>query len=204
MAKNQKELDLFLRKLKGTVKELHFDVSDGKLVPSKVFQFPFRLSKEFTYNVHLMVKNPQNWVKQHGNKVKTIIFHPEPLKEKEISSLIKLIKNKHKKAGLALKPETKVRFVQNYLGLVDYILVLTVHPGFYGGKFLPAPLRKIKEIKKINPHLKVIVDGGMNPKTIKLAKKAGGDYFISGSYTTNADKPKEKIKSLIKAVKFVY
>lgn len=201
MPKSQKELSWELKHLKGIVKELHLDVSDGELVPSKLFQFPFRLSKEFTYNAHLMVRNPRNWIKQHGNKVKTIIFHPEPLRKNEIISLIKQIKNKKKKVGIALKPETKVKAIKDYLNLIDYVLILTVHPGFYGGKFISAPLKKIKEIKKINPHLKVIVDGEMNPKTIKLAKKAGGDYFVSGSYTTEAEKPKERIKSLIKAVK---
>lgn len=201
MAKNQKELDQFLRKLKGTAKELHFDVTDGKFVHSKYFRFDFRLSEEFSYNAHLLIKNPRRWVEKYGNKVDTIIFHPEPLKKDEIISLIKKIKNKKKKVGLALKPETRVKSVENYLNLVDYLLVLTVHPGFYGGKFLSASLKKIKEIKKINPKVKVIVDGGMAPDTIKLAKKAGADLFVSGSYVTTAEKPKERIRTLVSAIK---
>lgn len=201
MAKDQKELDRFLKKLKTVAKELHFDVSDGKFVSSRYFWFDFKLSKKFSYNVHLLIKNPAKWIENNGNKVGTIIFHPEPLRKDEIISLIKKIKSKKKKVGLALKPETRVELVKNYLNQVDFLLVLTVHPGFYGGKFLSAPLKKIREIKRINPNLKVIVDGGMNPETIKLAKKAGGDYFVSGSYTTEAEKPKEKLRLLLKALR---
>ena len=85
--------------------------------------------------------------------------------------------------------------------LIDYLLVLTVHPGFYGAKYLPAQLRKITQIKKINPRVKVIVDGGMNPQTIRQAAQAGADFFITGSYTTKADNPKKALKTLAKAIR---
>jgi len=195
MAKNQKELDFDLKKLKGIVKELHLDVVDGKFAKNKAMDFEFKLKKDFSYNVHLMVNHPETWINKQGRKVDTIIFHPEVVDN--IEELIKKIKQKKKKVGLALKPETKVKEVKDYLLNLDYILILTVHPGFYGAKFLSAPLRKIKKIKKINPKIKVIVDGGMNPKTIRKAVKSGGDYFVSGSYVTKADNPKERIKSLV-------
>ena len=195
MAKNQKELDLDLKKLKEIVKELHLDVVDGKFAKNKAMNFDFKLKKEFSYNVHLMVNHPETWINKQGRKVDTIIFHPEVVDN--IDGLIKKIKQKKKKVGLALKPETKVKEIKDYLGKVDYILILTVHPGFYGAKFLSAPLKKIKKIKKINPKIKFIVDGGMNPKTIKKSVKAGGDYFVSGSYVTKAENPKERIKSLV-------
>ena len=102
---------------------------------------------------------------------------------------------------MALKPETKVKEVKDFLKDVDYVLILTVHPGFYGAKFLSAPLKKIKQIKKINPKIKIIVDGGMDPKTIKKAVKAGADLFVSGSYVTKAENPKERIKILLSSLK---
>ena len=200
MANNQQELDTDIRKLKGLVKELHLDVTDGKFVPSKVFQFDFKLSKDFGYNTHLMVNDPQGWIKKHGKKVQAIIFHPEVLNEKETTDLIKEIKKQKKKVGLALKPETKVSEIKQFLPNLDYLLVLTVHPGFYGAKFLPEPLKKIKLIKKNNPKIKIIVDGGMHPETIGQAARAGADLFVSGSYTTKADNPKESIKNLMNAI----
>ena len=146
-----------------------------------------------------MVNHPETWMNKHGKKVKTIIFHPEVVDG--VGKLIYKIKQKKKKVGLALKPETKVKEVKDYLLNLDYVLILTVHPGFYGAKFLSAPLRKIKKIKKINPKIKVIVDGGMNPKTIKKAVNAGADCFVSGSYVTKAENPKERIKSLLNSIK---
>ena len=202
MAKNQKELDLDLKKLKGIVKELHLDVVDGKFAKNKAMNFDFRLKRNFSYNVHLMVKDTEKWVDKCLKKnIQTIIIHPEVTGH--IGELTKKIKSKKKKVGFALKPETKVKEVKDYLLNLDYVLILTVHPGFYGAKFLSAPLRKIKQIKKINPKIKVIVDGGMNSKTIKKAVKSGGDYFVSGSYVTKADNSKERIKSLLNSIKSV-
>ena len=62
-------------------------------------------------------------------------------------------------------------------------------------------MKKIKQIKKINPRIKIIVDGGMNPKTIQKAVKAGANLFVSGSYVTKAENPRERIKSLMNSIK---
>lgn len=196
MCKNQKELNQDLKKLKG-IKILHLDVVDGKFAKNKTFQFPFKLKKSFKYNVHLMVNSPEKWIDKHGKKADTIFFHPETVKKEKINDLIKKIKDKKRKVGLALRPETKIKQIKPFIKKINFLLILTVHPGFYGSKFLRSPLRKIKKAKKINPKLKIIVDGGISPKTIKKAKKAGADFFVSGSYTTKSENPKQSIKSLI-------
>ena len=192
MAKNQQELNRDLKKLTGVAKTLHLDVTDGKFAPSKVFQFPFKLKPNFKYNAHLMIKNPESWIKKHGKKVDLIIFHPEAVKDP--LEVIKKIKSIKKKAGFALLPETKVKTIQHYLNKISHVLILTVKPGFYGSKFLPQHLKKIHQIKKLYPKIKVIVDGSMNPKTIKKAKAA--DYFVSGSYINKSENPKERKKIL--------
>ena len=199
MAKDQKELNVVLNKLKGVVKELHLDVVDGKFAKNKAMNFDFRLRREFNYNVHLMVNHPETWISKHGKKVDTIIFHPEVVDD--VKALINEVRKIKKKVGLALKSETKVKEIKDYLVDLDYVLVLTVHPGFYGSKFLSAPLKKIKKIKKINPKVKVIVDGGISPKTIKKAAKAGADYFVSGSYTTKSEFPRKSIRNLLATIK---
>jgi len=196
MTKNQKEMNAHFKKLSGVAKILHLDVSDGKFVPTKYNYFPFRLSSKFKYNTHLMVKEPLAWVKKFGSKVDAIIFHEEPLSAKKVKEVIALIKKKRKKVGLALKPETKVNSIKDFISELDHVLILTVHPGFYGARYLKAPLKKIKLVKKLNPKIKVIVDGGMNPKTIKGAAKAGADYFVSGSFVTKSDNPKKAIREL--------
>ncbi len=201
MAKSQKELNLDFKRLNGIVKELHLDIVDGKFAKNKTFQFPFRLSSNFNYNVHLMVKDQQKWVDKLINRknVKLMLLHPEVLKDCDLVNLINKIKFAGKNVGLALKPETKINDIKDFLKLVDSVLILTVHPGFYGSRFLSSSLKKIKLVKLANPHLKVIIDGGINPKIIVKAK--GADYFVSGSYVTKADHPKERIKILLSSLR---
>ena len=68
MAKNQKEVDYLLKKLRGVATKLHLDVADGKCVPTQYMNFDFRLSKRFDYNVHLMIKNPEELIRKNNYK----------------------------------------------------------------------------------------------------------------------------------------
>lgn len=199
VAKSQKELGQDLKHLKGVAKELHLDVVDGKFAPNHSLDFKFKLSSKFKYNAHLMIKHPEAWIKAHWEKIELFIPQFEELKDFERYE--HWMRQTRRKVAFAIKPKTKVSKIKLFLKDVDYVLVLTVHPGFYGSKFLPEQLEKVSQIKKFNPKIKIIVDGGMNPDTIKLARKAGADLFVSGSYTTKAEKPKERMKSLIKAVR---
>ncbi len=199
MGKSQKEINVLFKKLEGVAKTLHLDVADGKFVPNTSLSFNFKLSKKFKYNAHLMVVYPERWIKKHGKKVDLCIVHLHALKH--IDFFIEFMKKQKKKVAIALNPETKVKEIAGYLNQIDIILIMNVHPGFYGARFLSSPLRKIKKIKKLNPKIKVIVDGGMNPKTIRKAKKAGADHFVSGSYVTKANNPRKAIAELRKALK---
>lgn len=196
MAKNQEELDLILDNLSGVAKYLHLDIADGKFVPNASLWFPFKLSKKFNYIAHLMVKDPEKWIKKHGKKVEFCIVQAETV---NISDYIKKAKLQKRKVAFALNPETKVAEIKPSLKDIDYVLILTVHPGFYGAKYLKSPLKKITEIKKINPSVKIIIDGGMNPKTVKDAARAGTDLIVSGSFITKAERPKERLKALEEA-----
>jgi len=193
MAKNQQELDAILKNLSGVAKLLHLDVADGKFVPNTSLWFPFRLSKKFKYIAHLMVKKPKEWIRKHGKKVEFCIVQAEVV---NISDYIQTTRSQKKKVAFALNPETKITKIKAYLHEIDFVLILTVHPGFYGATYLKSPLKKIEGIKKMNPKIKIIVDGGMNPQTVKDAAKAGADYIVSGSFITKAEKPKERMKRL--------
>jgi ribulose-phosphate 3-epimerase len=199
MSKNQKELTRDFKNLNGAAKILHLDVVDGKFAKNKTFQFPFKLSRQFNYQAHLMINNPERWIWANLKKVDLFFPHFEEIKQPE--KYIKWIKSKRKKAAFAILPETKIKQIKDCLSKLDYLLILTVHPGFYGSRFLSRKLKKIKQAKKINPKIKVIVDGGISPKTIKKAKKAGADFFVSGSYTTKSSDPKQRIKNLVKSMK---
>lgn len=201
IAKNQKELDAYLKKLQSVVKTVHLDVIDGKFAPNHSLQFPFRLRKEFSYHAHLMMRHPERWIKKnlekHAGKIELFIPH---LKEVEDhAAYIRWMKAKKKKVAFALNPEMTVKHIRKHIKGIDYILILAVHPGFYGSRFLKSELRKIPAIKKANPKVKVIVDGGMNPWTIGEAAKAGADFFISGSYIMQNSHTRKAMKELRKA-----
>jgi ribulose-phosphate 3-epimerase len=191
MAKNQKEINQLFKHYSGA-KELHLDIADGKFVPSKSLSFPFKLSSKFKYNAHLMVKDPIAWIKKNGKRVNLCIASYEAIKD--IDKYITFCKTVNKKVAFALKPETKVTSIKTHINQIDTILILTVHPGFYGAKFLKAPLKKIAQIRKLNPKIKIYVDGGMKPSTIQLAKEA--DHVISGSYLAKSENFKKSMKEL--------
>ncbi|MBI4151708.1 hypothetical protein HY496_01950 [Candidatus Woesearchaeota archaeon] len=200
MARNQEEIDQTLKKMRGVAKTLHFDVGDGNFVPRRYGWFTVKLSKQFKYNAHLMTSKPENWIKRNGKNVHTIIFHPEPLSEQEIGAVMTVVQKMGKNVGLALKPETKASTIREYLPRLDYVLVLTVHPGSYGARYLSAPLRKIAVLKRMKPNIKVIVDGGIRPETMNAAVQAGADAVVSGSFVTRADDPKKAMRELRSAL----
>lgn len=197
MSQSQKELDQDFKNLKNTVKTLHLDIVDGKFAPRRTFQFPFRLQKNFQYHAHLMVRRPEPFIREHLKQIHLFLPHFEEIKDKE--KYIRFMQQHRKPVGFALLPETEVKVVKPYLSHLSYLLILTVRPGFYGGQFINSKAKKIWQAKKLSPKIKIIVDGGINPVTIKKAKAA--DFFVSGSYTTKSGDPKERIKTLIKALK---
>lgn len=200
MAKSQQEMNQLFKHLSGAATALHLDVADGKCVPNTSLWFPFKLPLKFKYNIHLMVKNPLQWINQNS-RLKNIAFLIPQLEElKDPKKYIHWAKSNHKKIAFALRPETRITKINPYLPELDGVLILTVQPGFYGAKFLPSSLKKIKQIKQINPRIKVIVDGGINPETIKKAAAAGADFFVSGTFTTKSANPKKQIKILMKNI----
>ena len=162
IAKNQNELNDRISKVDSSVYQL--DIMDGKFVKNKSLMFDFNIPKNKKYEAHLMILNPKLWVEKNSEKVDSIIFHFETTRNPE--ELIKLIKSKKKKVGIAIKPWTPVKKIEPFLEKINLVLVMTVNPGKYGSKFLPKTLDKIKELRKLKPKLNIEVDGGINDKTI--------------------------------------
>ena len=195
IAKNQKELEERFEIIKKDFKTIHLDVMDGKFVKNKSLMFSFKLPKKsFKYRAHLMIENPGSWIKKNSRFVDSIFFHYESVKNPE--EIIKLVKSKKKKVGMAINPKTKVEKIIPFLKKLDFVIIMTVNPGSYGSKFKKVPLEKIREIKKSNSRVKVIVDGGMNPKNIKIASGKKADGFVVGSFIQKAKNSEEAIRSL--------
>jgi len=179
IAKDQKELNERVKKVRGYVKTIQLDVMDGKFVPNKSINFKFNKSRGIEAEAHLMIRNPIKWVKENWKKVDTVIVHLETISDAKV---IDYIKAKGLKPGIAINPETPIKKLKPYLNKINQVLVMTVNPGFYGSKFLPRTLNKIKELRKLKPRLNIEVDGGISDKTVKQVSKAGANYFCSGSY----------------------
>ncbi len=200
MARKQSEFNFLIVKLGDVAPVLHLDVVDGKFARNHSLDFDLKImntKRGYHYQMHLMVQHPERWVKRYWGVVDLFIPQIEALKHK--ARYIHDMKKKGRKIAFALLPGTKISDLVAYVKKADYVLVLTVEPGFYGGKFLSRQLKKIRQIKRINPQVKVMVDGGMNPDTIQLASKAGADFFVSGHFVSQAKDPKKALKELEKA-----
>ena len=102
---------------------------------------------------------------------------------------------------MAINPKTQVNKIVSHLKSVNIVLIMAVNPGKYGAKFLPNTLKKIKQLRKMKRNMVVSVDGGINPRTIRSASKAGANSFVSGSYLQKAGNPEKAIRDMKKLIK---
>lgn len=195
IAKTQKDLDDAVLKVKDFVKQIQLDIMDGRFVPNHSIDFDFTLPKTWCHlEAHLMVNNPEEWIEKNGDKVDVLLVHIESCTAPD--QIIKIARARKKQIGFVLNPETPIICIQEYLDQIDQVLIMTVHPGFYGSTFLPEMLRKIAELRRIKPLLNIEVDGGVTLDTIGLVDKAGANMFVSGSYIMKSTDVKEAIANL--------
>lgn len=97
---------------------------------------------------------------------------------------------------MALNPDMDVSAVEPYLDEIDSVLVMTVNPGKYGGRYTPEALSKVRRIREIDPEIPIEVDGGMNPENSRAAREAGATIIASGSYILKSDDVERAIKAL--------
>ncbi len=195
IVKTQKDLDDAVLKVKDFVKLIQLDVMDGRFVPNHSIDFDFTIPKTRCHlEAHLMVNNPEEWIENNGEKVDALLVHIESCKAPE--RIIKMARTREKQIGFVLNPETPISCIQDYLDQIDQVLIMTVHPGFYGSTFLPEMLTKIAELRKIKPLMNIEVDGGVTLDTIGLVDKAGANMFVSGSYIMKSTDVKKAIANL--------
>lgn len=183
---------------------LHYDVMDGHFVPNISFGLPIvsaiTASFNIVHDVHLMISNPAEYFEAFAKAgAKIITFHYETARDLiTVKSWIKQLHKLGVKAGISIKPQTKVEVLKPLLGTVDLILIMSVEPGFGGQAFLPAALAKInwlrQELDATKLKTLIEVDGGINLETSKACIDAGADILVVGSYLF-------KQKNLAKAIK---
>ncbi|WP_072090964.1 ribulose-phosphate 3-epimerase [Candidatus Pelagibacter communis] len=167
---------------------IHVDVMDGHFVPNLTIGPPvikaLRKHSSLKFDVHLMISPVHKYIDAYADAGADIItIHPEATDNLENS--IKIIKEKNKKVGVSLNPETKIDLIIDLLDQIDLVLIMSVNPGFGGQKFMPEVLDKIKELKKIREHKKldfdIEIDGGINFDNCKSAIDAGANILVSGT-----------------------
>ena len=168
---------------------VHIDVMDGMFVPSISFGMPviksIRGCTERIFDVHLMIEEPDRYIDDFSKAGADLItVHAEACKH--LDRTVSAIKEKGLLAGVALNPATPLSEVEWVLPKVDMVLLMSVNPGFGGQTYIPYVTDKIRELKKMidKKGLKtdIEVDGGVNDQTIKIAKDAGANVFVVGSY----------------------
>lgn len=176
---------------------LHIDVMDGVFVENT--SFPIEEIKQSSListkplDVHLMVVNPINYIKELNlDNIEYITFHIE-LNE-DINNIINHIKSINKKVGISINPETDINKLLPYINDIDMILIMSVVPGKGGQKFMPEVLKKIDVIKQHNKDITIEIDGGINEETIKQLHDI--DIVVVGSFITNYDNYQEQIDKL--------
>lgn len=181
---------------------IHIDVMDGHFVPNITIGAPvvksIRKVTKMPFDVHLMIENPKNYIKDFIEAGADIItFHYEAVPRCEIIEMAEHIKGLGVKAGLSVKPKTNPEEILEYLPYFDLVLVMTVEPGFGGQKFMSECAEKINLIKRFADESMIIqVDGGINSETARVCTELGANSLVAGSYIFNSEDYEDAIKSL--------
>ena len=169
---------------------IHVDVMDGHFVPN-ISMGPsivksVRGKTSIPFDVHLMIDPIEPYIDDFIKAGADIIsIHPEA--NDNIEKCIDKIKSNNVKAGLAINPDTNWEVVIPFLDKLDIIVVMSVHPGFGGQKFIPSALEKLKLLRKkideTHPHIELEIDGGVNFDNIESILKAGANVIVAGTTT---------------------
>lgn len=182
---------------------LHLDVMDGVFVPNISFGFPVMkaVAKVCTkpLDVHLMIVEPQNWIGQVADLgAEYMVFHQEACTH--IHRTVQAIHSAGMKAGVSLCPATPVNTLEDIIGDLDQVLLMSVNPGFGGQPFIPHTVEKVRRLRRMidesGSKALINVDGGVNAATGALLAEAGADILVAGSYVFGAEDPDAAINSL--------
>jgi ribulose-phosphate 3-epimerase len=178
--------DEILRAEASGAEALHLDVMDAHFVPNLSFgpdvvALAARTAPGFYRNVHLMMTRPDLYLDAFAKSgAQTIQIHVEA--DCDIHTELKRIRAMGLKNAIVINPETPVEHLFPYIDEIDEALVMTVHPGYGGQKFIEDCMPKVEVLRRMRPNLDIMVDGGINAETALIAAKAGANQFVAGSY----------------------
>ncbi len=179
---------------------IHFDVMDGQFVPPITFGAHFvsclRPLTAALFEVHLMTESPEAHFEAFVEAgAQRIIFHAEATAHSH--RLVQRLRELGVQTGIAINPGTPIEAVKPLVDLVDEVLVMSVNPGWGGQPFIEAVLAKVEALRAMRSDLLIEVDGGVDPRTLPLAKSAGADVFVVGSYLVRQPNLAAAIRDLV-------
>ncbi len=191
----------------GGAEYIHFDVMDGMFVPSISFGMPVLKSihnaTEQVMDAHLMVQEPIRYIeafKEAG--ADSVTVHLEACED--VKATIAKIRECGMGVGISICPDTKAETLKDLLADVDMVLVMSVHPGFGGQKFIPESLEKIREIRQMindqNLNVDIQVDGGIYLTNVREVLDAGANIIVAGSACFKGD-AKQNTKDFMEILK---
>lgn len=191
-----------INKIPSEINILHLDIMDGHFVNNITFgPFIVKQIRKLTdkmLDAHLMIENPEKYIDKFIEAgVDYLSFHYEVTDNPKL--LIDSIKEQGVNAGIVINPDTDICVLKPYLEYVDYILIMSVYPGFAGQTFIEDSLNKIKFLKEERKErkYKIEIDGGINDKTAQSVLNAGADWLVTGSYLFSQNNIKDAINGLL-------
>lgn len=188
----------------GTV--LHVDIMDGHFVPNITVGPPvvksLRKAVEVPLDCHLMIENPDEYIPAFAEAgANWISVHQEATRH--LNRSLDLIRTCGAKVGVVINPATPVQTLGEVLGMVDYVLVMSVNPGFGGQRFIPGALEKIRKLATMRAakgvDFRIEIDGGIDLHTVGAAVRAGAEILVAGSHIFGRGNPTENAEALLRA-----
>lgn len=193
-----KALETMVRQAESFTSYVQLDIMDGKFVPSRSISAEdiAKLSPGLKWEAHLMVLRPEDYLEDFRKAgAKKIIFHHEAAKTPQ--NLVARIRSLGLKVGIAVNPETPVSVILPLAKEVDSVLFLSVNPGFYGAKFIPEVLDKIREFRNARPETETGIDGGIKESNIAQIAQSEVDVICVGSAVFLQPDPEVSFRRLV-------
>ena len=190
----------------GGASVLHFDVMDGQFVPNITVGLPVlksvRKVTNLTIDAHLMIEEPNRYaVKFVEAGADMVSVHVEA--DVHLQRTLTAIREAGGKAGVAINPGTPLVALEEALPYADFILLMSVNPGFGGQKFIPTSLDKLRRLRRMIDErglsTRIEIDGGIDAGNINKIVEAGAEIIVAGSAVFGGGKPTEAVKELIDA-----
>lgn len=187
---------------------IHVDVMDGHFVPNITLGPPvlasLRKVTEVPIDCHLMIENPDQYIPAFVDAgANWISVHQEA--GAHLHRTLSLIKEHGAQAGVVINPATPVQTLGEVLGMVDYVLVMSVNPGFGGQKFIPASVDKIRKLVTMRnakgANFRIEVDGGISLETVGAVVRSGAEVLVAGNAVFGKGNPTSNTRNLLQAAR---